>query len=114
MIAVGTTSLRALETASQSGSIQPYRGETSIFIYPGYEFRCADALITNLHLPKSTLLMLVCAFGGFDKVMRAYRDAVDIITGFIVMAMQCGLKNTIETRMFNQRFLPKGFSGNSC
>lgn len=77
VVAVGTTSLRALETASQSGSIQPYRGETSIFIYPGYEFRCADALITNLHLPRSTLLMLVCAFGGFDKVMRAYREAVN-------------------------------------
>jgi S-adenosylmethionine:tRNA ribosyltransferase-isomerase len=76
VIAVGTTSLRALETASQSGSIQPYRGETSIFIFPGYQFRCADALITNLHLPKSTLLMLVCAFGGFDKVMQSYRDAV--------------------------------------
>lgn len=77
VISVGTTSLRALETASQSGSIQPYRGETSIFIYPGYEFRCADALITNLHLPRSTLLMLVCAFGGFDKVMHAYREAVN-------------------------------------
>jgi S-adenosylmethionine:tRNA ribosyltransferase-isomerase len=76
VIAVGTTSLRALETAAQSGSIQPYRGETSIFIYPGYAFRSADVLITNLHLPKSTLLMLVCAFGGFDKVMRAYREAV--------------------------------------
>jgi S-adenosylmethionine:tRNA ribosyltransferase-isomerase len=76
VISVGTTSLRALETASQSGSIQPYRGETSIFIYPGYQFRCADALITNFHLPRSTLLMLVCAFGGFDKVMHAYREAV--------------------------------------
>jgi S-adenosylmethionine:tRNA ribosyltransferase-isomerase len=76
VIAVGTTSLRALETAAQSGTIQPYRGETSIFIYPGYEFRSADVLITNLHLPKSTLLMLVCAFGGFDKVMQAYREAV--------------------------------------
>lgn len=76
VIAVGTTSLRALETASQSGTIAPYQGETSIFIYPGYQFRCADALITNLHLPRSTLLMLVCAFGGFDKVMQAYHEAV--------------------------------------
>ena len=76
VVAVGTTSLRALETAAQSGSIQPYRGETSIFIYPGYQFRSADVLITNFHLPRSTLLMLVCAFGGFDKVMRAYREAV--------------------------------------
>jgi S-adenosylmethionine:tRNA ribosyltransferase-isomerase len=76
VIAVGTTSLRALETASQSGQIAPYRGETSIFIYPGYQFRCVDTLITNMHLPRSTLLILVCAFGGFDKVMRAYREAV--------------------------------------
>jgi S-adenosylmethionine:tRNA ribosyltransferase-isomerase len=76
VIAVGTTSLRALETACQSGKIEPYHGETSIFIYPGYEFRCADALVTNMHLPSSTLLMLVCAFSGYDRVMRAYREAV--------------------------------------
>lgn len=76
VISVGTTSLRALETASQSGTIEPYRGETSIFIYPGYQFRCADALITNMHLPRSTLLMLVCAFGGHEKVMHAYHEAV--------------------------------------
>ncbi len=76
VIAVGTTSLRALETASQSGTIAPYRGETSIFIYPGYQFRCVDALVTNLHLPKSTLLMLVSAFAGHAEVMRAYRIAV--------------------------------------
>ena len=77
VIAVGTTSLRALETASQSGEIAPYEGETSIFIYPGYTFRCADALITNMHLPGSTLLMLVSAFSGFDRVMNAYRTAVE-------------------------------------
>lgn len=77
VIAVGTTSLRALETASQSGEIAPYHGETSIFIYPGYTFRCADALVTNMHLPCSTLLMLVCAFSGYEKVMHAYRVAVE-------------------------------------
>ncbi len=76
VIAIGTTTLRALETASQSGNIEPYRGETSIFIYPGYRFRCVDALLTNLHLPRSTLLMLVCAFGGHDEVMQAYKEAV--------------------------------------
>lgn len=76
VIAVGTTSLRALETACQSGDIAPYEGETSIFIYPGYAFRCADALITNMHLPCSTLLMLVCAFSGYERVMHAYRQAV--------------------------------------
>jgi S-adenosylmethionine:tRNA ribosyltransferase-isomerase len=76
VIAVGTTSLRALETANQGDTIQPYQGETSIFIYPGYTFRCVDALITNLHLPCSTLLLLVCAFGGHEPVMHAYREAV--------------------------------------
>lgn len=76
VIAVGTTSMRALETACQGGEIAPYEGETSIFIYPGYQFRCADVLITNMHLPGSTLLMLVSAFSGYDRVMRAYRVAV--------------------------------------
>jgi S-adenosylmethionine:tRNA ribosyltransferase-isomerase len=76
VIAVGTTSMRALETASHTGTTQPFNAETNIFIYPGYEFRCVDALITNLHLPHSTLLMLVSAFGGYDKVMHAYQTAV--------------------------------------
>lgn len=76
VIAVGTTSLRALETACQSGEIEPYQGETSIFIYPGYQFHSADALITNMHLPGSTLLMLVSAFSGYERVMHAYRAAV--------------------------------------
>lgn len=76
VIAVGTTSMRALETASQSGVTEPFEGETSIFIYPGYTFRCVDALITNLHLPGSTLLMLVSAFAGQENVMNAYQVAV--------------------------------------
>lgn len=76
IIAVGTTTMRALETASQGGKIAPYCGETNIFIYPGFEFHCADILITNLHLPRSSLLMLVCAFGGYQQVMNAYREAV--------------------------------------
>lgn len=76
VICVGTTSLRALESASQSGETVPYSGDTAIFIFPGYRFCCVDALITNLHLPESTLLMLVCAFGGQDLVMQAYREAV--------------------------------------
>lgn len=75
IVAVGTTSLRALETASQSGKIEPYHGETNIFIYPGYQFHCVDVLITNFHLPCSTLLMLVCAFGGYENVMQAYQLA---------------------------------------
>ncbi len=76
VIAVGTTTVRALESASRRGSIEPFRGETDIFIYPGYEFKSVDALITNFHLPESTLLMLVCAFGGYEQVMAAYRHAV--------------------------------------
>jgi S-adenosylmethionine:tRNA ribosyltransferase-isomerase len=76
VIAVGTTSVRALETASASGTIQPYRGETDIFIYPGYGFRSVDVLLTNFHLPESSLLMLVCAFGGYSQVMNAYHHAV--------------------------------------
>lgn len=76
VIAVGTTSMRALETAAQHGTMMPYQGDTQIFIYPGYEFQCADVLITNFHLPRSTLLMLVCAFAGHEQVLNAYRDAV--------------------------------------
>lgn len=77
VIAVGTTSVRCLETAGASGAMKPTRAETDIFIYPGYEFRIVDALITNFHLPESTLLMLVCAFSGYGEVMKAYREAVD-------------------------------------
>lgn len=76
VIAVGTTSVRCLETASQNGQLQPFAGETQIFIYPGYKFRCIDALITNFHLPQSTLLMLVCAFAGYEKTMAAYQEAI--------------------------------------
>ncbi|MFY0989691.1 tRNA preQ1(34) S-adenosylmethionine ribosyltransferase-isomerase QueA [Halomonas sp. C05BenzN] len=77
VIAVGTTSVRCLESAtSPDGEIAPFSGETDIFIYPGYQWRCVDALITNFHLPESTLLMLVSSFAGFDNVMAAYREAV--------------------------------------
>ena len=76
VIAVGTTSVRSLETASQPGAIAPFSGETRLFIRPGYCFRSVDALITNFHLPESTLLMLVCAFAGYEPVMAAYRHAV--------------------------------------
>lgn len=76
VVAVGTTSVRALESASNAEGIHPFSGETDIFIYPGYHFRCVDALITNFHLPESTLLMLVCAFAGTDDMLEAYRLAV--------------------------------------
>lgn len=75
VIAVGTTSVRALETASRGGEIRPYAGETRLFIYPGYEFKSVDAMITNFHLPESTLLMLVCAFAGRERILAAYGHA---------------------------------------
>ncbi len=76
VIAVGTTSVRALECASVDGSMQPFEGETELFILPGYEFSSVDALITNFHLPQSSLLMLVAAFAGTERILNAYRHAV--------------------------------------
>jgi len=77
IIAVGTTACRTLESAyNESGGISAETGSTDIFIYPGYEFKCIDALITNFHLPESTLIMLVSAFAGRDKILRAYNEAV--------------------------------------
>jgi S-adenosylmethionine:tRNA ribosyltransferase-isomerase len=76
VIAVGTTSVRALESASATGRLQPFRGETELFIVPGYRFRSVDVLLTNFHLPRSSLLMLVAAFGGKNRILEAYRHAV--------------------------------------
>ena len=76
VVAVGTTSVRSLESAARGGELRPFAGDTDIFITPGHEFRVVDALLTNFHLPESTLLMLVSAFAGHDKVMAAYRHAV--------------------------------------
>ncbi|WP_040295473.1 tRNA preQ1(34) S-adenosylmethionine ribosyltransferase-isomerase QueA [Beggiatoa alba] len=76
VVAIGTTAVRALETASQSGEIQPYEGETRLFITPSYVFKSVDALLTNFHLPESTLLMLVSAFAGTEFTLQAYRYAV--------------------------------------
>ncbi len=77
VVAVGTTSVRSLESASVSGEIAPFQGDSSIFIYPGYQFRSVDLMVTNFHLPQSTLLMLVSAFAGREQVLAAYHDAVD-------------------------------------
>lgn len=77
VIAVGTTTARSLESASRQGEIQAYSGETDLFIYPGYRFNCVDVLLTNFHLPDSSLLMLVAAFGGYEAVMNAYQQAVE-------------------------------------
>ena len=77
VVAVGTTVVRALESAMRDGELQPFAGETRIFIFPGYRIRSVDALLTNFHLPESTLLMLVSAFAGRERVFEAYRHAVD-------------------------------------
>ncbi len=76
IIAVGTTTVRSLEAASQTGRLQAFRGETDIFIYPGYTFKSIDALITNFHLPESTLLILISAFAGKNEMLRCYAEAV--------------------------------------
>ena len=76
IIAVGTTTVRSLESAAKNGQLEAFSGETDIFIYPGYQFRTIDALITNFHLPESTLLMLISAFAGKDEMLRCYAEAV--------------------------------------
>jgi len=76
VVAVGTTSLRALESASQSGQLEAGSADTALFITPGYQFKTVTRLITNFHLPKSTLLMLVSAFAGFEEIRTAYAHAI--------------------------------------
>ena len=77
VIAVGTTSVRVLESvARDDGFMEPFEGDTEIFIYPGYKFKVVDKLITNFHLPESTLLMLICALSDKEKIFKAYKEAV--------------------------------------
>ena len=76
VVAVGTTAVRALETAAAGGALKPFQGDSRIFIYPGYSFRVVDAMLTNFHLPESTLIMLVSAFAGRESIMAAYAEAV--------------------------------------
>ena len=76
VVAVGTTSLRALEAAAAGGELAPFSGDTNLFITPGYRFRVVDALLTNFHLPESTLLMLVSAFAGYNNIRAAYQHAI--------------------------------------
>lgn len=78
VVAVGTTVVRTLESAGAGGKVIPGQGTTDLFIYPGYRFQVVNALLTNFHLPRSTLLMLVCAFGGTDRVLAGYREAVGL------------------------------------
>jgi S-adenosylmethionine:tRNA ribosyltransferase-isomerase len=77
VIAIGTTAVRALESASKSGQLMAGFGDTDLFITPGYAFKSVDALLTNFHLPESTLLMLVSAFAGYQPIMNAYRHAIE-------------------------------------
>ncbi|MCX7837818.1 MAG: S-adenosylmethionine:tRNA ribosyltransferase-isomerase, partial [candidate division WOR-3 bacterium] len=73
---VGTTVVRTLEYCSQNNRLKPQKGWTDLFIYPGFKFKITDALITNFHLPKSSLLLLVCAFASKDLIMKAYKEAI--------------------------------------
>jgi len=77
LVAVGTTAVRTLETAARRGGLAASQGDTDLYIYPGFEFRATGAMLTNFHLPRSSLLLLVCAFGGRELVMTAYRHAVE-------------------------------------
>ena len=86
---MGTTVVRALESAAGSGTLAPYVGDSSLFIVPGFRFRIVDAMVTNFHLPESTLLMLVSAFAGRDAVLAAYRHAVAGNIVFSVMVTPC-------------------------
>jgi S-adenosylmethionine:tRNA ribosyltransferase-isomerase len=76
IVAVGTTTVRVLETAAADGQLRPWSGQTDLFIRPPYQFRAVDALMTNFHLPKTTLLVLVRTFGGAELIMRAYEEAI--------------------------------------
>jgi S-adenosylmethionine:tRNA ribosyltransferase-isomerase len=89
VIAVGTTSVRSLESAARDGVLKPFSGDTDIFIYPGRPFHVVDALVTNFHLPESTLLMLVSAFAGYPETMAAYKAAVDNGYRFSATVMRC-------------------------
>jgi S-adenosylmethionine:tRNA ribosyltransferase-isomerase len=77
VVAVGTTSVRVLETVAASGPIRPWSGETELYIYPPYRFQAVDALITNFHLPRTSLLLLVSAFGGVELIRQAYKAAIE-------------------------------------
>jgi S-adenosylmethionine:tRNA ribosyltransferase-isomerase len=77
VVAIGTTAVRALESASRNGQLEAGFGDTDLFITPGYQFKSVDAILTNFHLPESTLLMLVSAFAGYEHIMNAYRHAID-------------------------------------
>ena len=93
VVAVGTTSLRLLETAAaEDGCIRPFAGDTALFIVPGYRFRAVDLLLTNFHLPRSTLFMLVCAFAGTERMRTAYAHAIEAAYRFYSYGDACLLE----------------------
>lgn len=100
IVAVGTTTARSLETASRTGVTVPFSGTTDIFIYPGFAFKCVDALVTNFHIPASTLLMLVAAFAGHAQVMQAYQAAVREKYRFYSYGDAMWVTRSSETRSF--------------
>jgi S-adenosylmethionine:tRNA ribosyltransferase-isomerase len=89
VVAVGTTVVRALESASGEGEVRPFRGHTDLFIYPGFRFRAVDCVVTNFHMPRTSLLLLVCAFAGRELVMEAYRKAVEERYRFLSFGDAC-------------------------
>jgi S-adenosylmethionine:tRNA ribosyltransferase-isomerase len=89
VVAVGTTVVRALESAASSRGLLPFEGETELFIYPGFHFRAVDCLLTNFHMPRSSLLALVCAFAGRDLVLQAYAEAVSRDYRFLSLGDAC-------------------------
>ena len=97
VVAVGTTSVRSLESAAGGSKdlIEPFFGDTQIFIYPGYQYKVIDALVTNFHLPESTLIMLVSAFAGYQHTMAAYKSAVEQKYRFLATGTRC-LSRTIR------------------
>ncbi len=103
VIAVGTTSVRSLESAAQAAKndlIEPFFDDTQIFIYPGFQYKVVDALVTNFHLPESTLIMLVSAFAGYQHTMNAYKAAVEEKYRFLVTVMRC-LSRTIRRQLMS-------------
>ena len=89
VIAVGTTAVRVLESVARLGPLQPWAGETDLFIHPPYDFKIVDALITNFHLPRTTLLLLVAAFAGAERMRAAYQAAIAGAIGFSVTGTRC-------------------------
>lgn len=89
VVAVGTTSVRSLESAARDGVLKPFSGDTDIFIFPGRPFHVVDCLVTNFHLPESTLLMLVSAFAGYPETMAAYQAAIANEYRFSATVMRC-------------------------